>query len=381
MKRFKIIYFLIAFGFSLTSCSDDDDVNLAKLSFAETDYISEYRIQVFDTLSINPQIRNSSSNTQYAWYLNDTMISEDSHLNYEMTTEGTFNLLFRASESLEQIERTYTVIVEDNYTKYFRPITGNSSPFITKVLTYKPAPGQFLNTAFASEEAAESIVGGMDGLVSLGAWGGYIEFMFDHTIENIPSEKDFVIFANAFDGSSEPGIVQVSFDENGNGIADDTWYEIAGDAHFKDEVIRNYEVTYFNPNGAEDIPFIDNQGNEGALRMNVYHDQPYYPAFIPEQESITFKGTKVYAPFYVNDQGWVTSDNLEYGYVDNFSEEFSDYRGNTIDLDWAVNELMQPVELRGIDFVRVYTGSFDQSDVLGEMSTEIAGAANLVLYP
>jgi hypothetical protein len=58
---------------------------------------------------------------------------------------------------------------------------------------------------------------------SLGGWGGYIVFGFDHSVEN-GSGGDLYIRGNAFEGNSEAGVVWVMQDENGNGLPDDTWY-------------------------------------------------------------------------------------------------------------------------------------------------------------
>ena len=62
--------------------------------------------------------------------------------------------------------------------------------------------------------------------VSLGGFGGYIVVGFDHSIDN-SGDYDLGILGNSFSGSSEPGIVWVMQDENGNGLPDDTWYELA----------------------------------------------------------------------------------------------------------------------------------------------------------
>lgn len=56
--------------------------------------------------------------------------------------------------------------------------------------------------------------------VSLGGWGGYIVVGFDHSIENSDEGYrdgyNFSIQGNQFKGSSEPGIVWVMQDTNGN---------------------------------------------------------------------------------------------------------------------------------------------------------------------
>lgn len=50
---------------------------------------------------------------------------------------------------------------------------------------------------------------------------------------------DFAIEGNAFDGSSEPGIVWVMQDVNGNGLPDDTWYQLKGSEYGKEETMRD----------------------------------------------------------------------------------------------------------------------------------------------
>ena len=64
--------------------------------------------------------------------------------------------------------------------------------------------------------------------VSLGAFGGYIDFYFQGGITNDaknPYGVDFVIYGNAFNANPEAGAVQVSED----GI---TWYELAGSMYY-----------------------------------------------------------------------------------------------------------------------------------------------------
>lgn len=37
-----------------------------------------------------------------------------------------------------------------------------------------------------------------DVMISLGSYGGYVTFGFDHTVVNVPGQKDFFIKGNAF---------------------------------------------------------------------------------------------------------------------------------------------------------------------------------------
>ena len=71
----------------------------------------------------------------------------------------------------------------------------SQSPYIYKVYEYMPAPGQFVNKLPLYEQgdtkndmrlkAEESIEGETGVTVSLGGYGGYITFGFDHMVENV----------------------------------------------------------------------------------------------------------------------------------------------------------------------------------------------------
>ena len=139
------------------------------------------------------------------------------------------------------------------------------SPYISTVYEFCPAPGQYVNDAPEYQpgdsekdmlaKVEENLVGEKQpGLISLGAFGGYVVFGFDHPVVNVPGDYDFKIYGNAFDsasassgGASEPGIVMVMRDDNENGLPDDTWYELAGSEHSNESTIRNYSITYYRP--------------------------------------------------------------------------------------------------------------------------------------
>ena len=63
--------------------------------------------------------------------------------------------------------------------------------------------------------------------VSLGGFGGAIVVGFDHSIAN-DGDYNFAVKNSVYSNYSEPGIVWVMQDENGNGLPDDTWYELKG---------------------------------------------------------------------------------------------------------------------------------------------------------
>lgn len=288
----------------------------------------------------------------------------------------------------------------------------NHSPYIAQVFDFMPAVGQFTNilpgyTIGDTKETIlkkveEALVGEKNSMVSLGGFGGYIVFGFDHTIKNEPGLCDFRIKGNAFiteanpnstgkkDGSSEPGIIMVSYDANKNGLPDDEWYEIAGSAY--KQSIKNYEITYYKPSpqkepvegsqgwqaDVEYIQWTDNQGDSGFKTKNNFQNQSYFPEWITENK-ITFKGTKL--PHNAVNEGtesegfWILNP-FDWGYADNYPN--SDDK-SAIDIDWAVDKDGNKVNLKGIDFIKVYTGVNQEAGWLGEISTEITGAEDLHL--
>lgn len=275
--------------------------------------------------------------------------------------------------------------------------------------------GQFVNELPEYEEgdtqetmnrkALEAIGNNNQGMVSLGGFGGYIVVGFDHTIENKAGLCDFRVQGNAFYangqseyGSSEPGVIEVSFDANGNGLPDDEWYEIAGSSYSEGseswieqareagndvQTIHDYEITYYRPTTEpgkpteEYIRWEDNQGESGYRSMNPTHLQSYYPQWIKE-DRISFSGTRL--PQNGIDLSGVGNNfalyKFAYGYADN---EPNTNDRSAIDIDWAVGADGQPANLSGVDFIRIHTGVNQENGWLGECSTEIMGVVDLHL--
>ena len=261
------------------------------------------------------------------------------------------------------------------------------SAFANKVLEYMPAPGQFINTTtsayedgFSAEQVLERATEKLKkkSVISLGGFGGTITVGFHQPIRNIKGEYDFKILGNAsynqntgtgaLGGSAEPGIVLVSKDVNGNGLPDDEWYELAGSEYGKDTETRGYEITYHRPQPANgDVRWTDNQGGEGYIYRNTYHQQDsYYPNWIEEDE-ITFRGTRL-KDNAVNEGGTWVGYCYPWGYADNhpYNTEHCQFK-----IDWAVTQNGRPVALDEIDFIRIYTAVNQNVGWTGEISTEI----------
>ena len=272
--------------------------------------------------------------------------------------------------------------------------------YIHAIHDYKPAPGQFINTAGGILESAEGIIGSEGGLVSLGAYGGYIVFSFEQSVENHsdnPYGVDFVIFGNATAEFSEAGIVSVMKDENANNLPDDTWYELAGSDYFFTSSHKSYSINYTDPHSdiASDIFWEDNSSETGFVYANSFHLQSYYPNqnFDPSfySENCTFNGTEINAVTDFSDAFRVKSYPRKFGYADNnfstgietdlpdnpYSPENEGMGGDAMDISWAIDSYGNYVELDQIHFVKIYTALNGNVGSLGELSTEIRSAVDI----
>ncbi len=316
--------------------------------------------------------------------------------------------------------------------------TAQNKPYITRVLEYCPAPGQFINVApaYTAGEPVDSVLARVmqligpefkpertvtfmgqtyhepadtiaisERLISLGAYGGYVTFGFDHPVVNVPDALDLQIAGNAFSGSCEPGIVLVSRDLNGNGLPDDPWYELAGSEYYKETTQHDYQITYYRtpadhkPTKLDkwivDTTYIRWTSNDmfgataGYIDKNNFHKQDYWPLWT-DAETLSFAGTKL--PNNVNNQGGSGDDALfwqdyyEWGYVDNrpdylYNEPMTDSIATNcnlgFDIEWAVDSDGKPVHLSQIDFVKVHTAMNQKGGWIGETSTEVSGAIDL----
>lgn len=283
---------------------------------------------------------------------------------------------------------------------------GQYSQYIEAVDEYCPAPGQFTNVipTYADGDTPETMaakcteaIGGdvfknEDSYeITLGGWGGYVVFHFDHPVANVKGQRDFAVWGNAFTNSAsdwtvvsaEPAIVMVSVDENGNGLPDDEWYELAGSEYNNPQTIHNYEVSYeYAP--LQDVRWTDNQGNEGTIDRNRWHMQEYFPLWLKEKGKLTFSGARLPNNAYLQGITFILPA-YDWGYADNqcnwtdVSKETLNAEGCGLDIGWAVDADGQPVELSHIDFVKCYNAMNQKCGDIGETSTEIAGAEDLHL--
>lgn len=380
----------------ISGCSDE--VPMVSLGIDDVYYIPRMK-----KLDLHPALTGK----EYRWTLTRPdgtacEVSDAREYIFMEAEEGTYTMKFEIIDSATPYHHEFTIHVIHEEIEY--------SPWISKVFEYCPAPGQFVNDmpiyeegdtyATMLEKVEDCISGKNDIMISLGGFGGYVTFGFDHTVVNVKGEYDFKIWGNAFyeltnpdakGGSAEPGIVMVSYDVNMNGKPDDPWYELAGSEYYKPETNHAYSITYCRPDPEKEpepdydypfltdltyIPWHDSEGNSGYMPKNSFHAQDYYPKWVDSDE-LTFSGSRL-APNAKDLSGTGTYYVLysyPWGYVDNHPNDYSDL--NSFDIGWAVDGYGNHVELPGVDFVRVYTGLNQYCGWLGETSTELCRAQDL----
>lgn len=360
-------------------------------------------------LYIEPTSTSADVGVTYDWRIKDSeeSLGSSRDLIFVVPTEGEYQIVATATaskgENLVTLTHEFDVKVYKEGA-FYRAKSATSLADWNKVYDYTPAPGQFINElktggfngtqttpeaaiAYAEARMSEKDSNGNPNpiWVSLGGFGGYIVVGFDHSIDN-SGEYDLGILGNSFSGSSEPGIVWVMQDENGNGLPDDTWYELAGSETGKAGTIKNYEVTYYRPTGTQmAVQWTDNLGNSGQIDyLKQFHQQDYYYPLWIEADSYTLRGTCL-APRNYDASGngsyWVNAE-YDWGYADNFSPVDREGEGdnsnavantNHFKISNAIDIDGEPISLGFIDFVKVQCGVNTKSGWLGEVSTEVFG--------
>ncbi|MBO5052858.1 MAG: T9SS type A sorting domain-containing protein [Muribaculaceae bacterium] len=324
----------------------------------------------------------------------------------ENYTEDTFN--YRLSyvdangQPIESSDATVTVTLRKN-------------PGVTKVFEFVPAPGQFVNSSgFTQADVLIGSTGGngsesvpaTSGMISLGGFGGYVVLGFDQPVLNDPRNPygvDFTIAGNAFEAAAkgywaEPGAVMVMRDDNGNGLPDDTWYELAGSNYWFNTSRRNVTFSYEDPGYASRyyIPYTTSDGHKGAVPSNQFHAQSYFPnpaiykdITLKDDKYLNLTGTHINAVYDLRVPSYIECYRpLGFGYCDNHATTgdltkprnpyYQDDNGKVadgFDISWAVDKDGNYVDLDHIDFIKIYNSVNQQCGWLGESSTEVAAIA------
>jgi hypothetical protein len=316
-----------------------------------------------------PVIYNIKNPSTFEWKVDGAVqAATGEYFTFDPKAEGEY--LISVTEQSSHITAEVQVTCTPPEGTYLRTSGEKATP--TKAFDFIPAPGQFIDYQSGTPQSAlaalqRNLNNGAGSMI--GACGGYWIVGFDHSVINRPDKTDLEFTGNAFPGWCEPGIVWVMQDNNGNGLPDDTWFELRGSETGKPTTKQRYAITYYKPGAPNsNVMWTDNIGRSGSVDWNGYHKQQYYfPMFIKE-EYYTLTGTCLASTSGM--AGSIeTSACYDWGYADNLSSD------PTRPTDqFRIEDAMQadgtPVTLQYIDFVKIHTGTIGKGAAVGEISTE-----------
>lgn len=270
---------------------------------------------------------------------------------------------------------------------------------VSHVYEYMPAPGHQVNgysvvgdlirPGATMQEACDTVLSHFRHrwMVSLGGQGGYLVAGFDHDVTNSRGGYDLAIKGNPYSYQSEPGIIWVSADDNGDGLPNDTWYELAGSEYGTPNHTQDYAITYYRPTApAQDIAWSDNQGGSGTIPyMPEWNTHPtYWQDWVPTQTDSQGRQYRTYYGSRLRDRstyhdGISLIPPYDWGYADNqgsdyfLNDNFCNIPMGYYRLSQAVNFDGTPAHLSHIRFVRIQTAQTGSTPNLGEISTEVYG--------
>lgn len=404
-KNFTRLLLLALASLSIGCSSDDDKKDVVTPPVDEVaDPIEitlkeQHEVATFSVLNITASA--DITNPEFEWVMTknpvnqvtDSIVGTTKDLRFITLYPGIYELTLNVSADGKKGSKK-TVINVINEEK-------NYNPYVKNIYDFNPAPGTFANDLFkegaSKEEFMQVALGRINETsvgypLDLGGFGGSIIVGFDHTVVNIPGEKDLRVFGGNLTDKADPpapGLIYVAYDKNGNGKPDeDEWYEIVGSSHNKENTIKNFKITYHRPEEGKPVvvtgpndPFLDhehlfceNNQDESYYMARSKNKKEYYPLWISQNTSV-FEGLKLDVNFEPTRPGQTTLwefEAPEWGYVNAKSPD--------IDIDWAVDKNGNKANLPGVDFIKIVNCVSEPMGLCHQqssMATKFSGAADL----
>ncbi|HVZ94609.1 MAG TPA: hypothetical protein VG797_08865 [Phycisphaerales bacterium] len=297
----------------------------------------------------------------------------------------------------------------------------NASDFADRVISYSPAPGQFINNP-AYNDPSRALGPPLGGgtlsadntkVVSLGGFAGSIILGFDHTVLDDPRNPfglDCIVFGNAFwvGGNAnrrwaEGTVIEISRDANGNGLVDDPWFIIPG-SHLTIPPDNSHQSQAWDDNPSTPTP---------PANPAWYPSAIFYPGFPSSYSTMGFLLPALFnTQVLQNPNGLAAMREGIWGYADcsptlllgdtnadnivdhpsiTAAEFFTNPDnpfavgitpntggGDAFDIRWAIDPATSlPAHLDGFDFIRLSTGVNFIAGPVGEISTEVSGVSDV----
>lgn len=298
---------------------------------------------------------------------------------------GAHVLTLRLTDGSTQAEQTFQLNVCPPAGSHRRSFEGQA--LVNRIYAFQPAPGHQVNGYIivgdsypedcTHEQACDTVLAHFQRRwsVSLGSQGGYLVAGFDHSVRNSGGDYDLCIKGNPYDYQSEPGIIWVSQDDNGDGLPNDQWFELAGSEYGTERHLAEYAITYYRPEARKSATaWRDCLGNTGYVPyLSYWNPHDYYWQPWMEGTEHTYFGARLEdRSTYVH--GISDIPPYDWGYVDNLGSDLFDGpagKMNYFRLSNARTWDGQPANLEYIDFIRIQTAQIGSTPNLGDISTEV----------
>ena len=304
---------------------------------------------------------------------------------FEAKEQGEHLLTLKFTDGSMAMEQPFLLHVCPPAGTFRRSFDGQA--MVHKVYAFQPAPGHQVNGYIivgdsypedcTHEQACDSVLAHFQRhwSISLGSQGGYLIAGFDHSVRNSGGGYDLCVRGNPFNYQSEPGIIWVSQDDNGDGLPNDQWFELAGSEYGGSRHLTEYAITYYRPEARKSATaWRDCLGATGYVPYLSYwnpHDY-YWQPWIQGTEHTYFGSRLEDRSTY--ESGISDIPPYDWGYVDNLGSDFINGpagKMNYFRLSNARTWDGQPANLEYIDFIRIQTAQIGSTPNLGDISTEV----------
>lgn len=333
---------------------------------------------------------DTPDDASFTWTVDDgdaaeSPLADKTAFPFTSTTEGRHTVTILMTSAAGFASQTFVVNVCPPAGTYRRSLTGQA--MVNKVYEYIPAPGHQVNgyiivgdsypDSCTHEQACDSVLAHFSRRwsVSLGSQGGYLVAGFDHSVQAGGADYDLCIKGNPFSYQSEPGIVWVSQDDNGDGLPNDQWFELAGSEFGTGNHTTDYAITYYRPAARRSATaWRDINGQTGYVPYMSYwnpHDY-YWQPWVEGTERTYFGSCLADRSTYTN--GYSDIPPYAWGYADNLGSDFVEGPAglmNHVSISNARDAFGRPVTLEYIDFVKIQTSQIGSTPNLGDISTEV----------
>ena len=351
---------------------------------------TEYNISKGRSVRIRPYLIENGEGMTYVWTLDGTAVEDTADCQsyvFNAVEEGTYQLQLTAQKDTIVHIKNFRLTICPPEGTFRRKRQPNSSAEVNRIHAYRPAPGFMVNgykligrtfpLGCTHEEACDTVLSHLRNrwMISLGGWGGYLIAGFDHSITNTGGDYEICIKGNPFNYQSEPGIIWVSQDSNGDGQPNDVWYELAGSEYGSENHKTEYAVTYYRPSQSYSATiWKDCHGNSDIIPyMSYWNPEPSYWQEWMEGDRYTFCGSWLKS-HHTYQNGIAHLPPYAWGYADNDGNDMvqtTEGKAGVYKISNARNWDGTPIHLEYIDFVKVQTAQTGYTPNLGEISTEI----------